>query len=67
MGWLSANWLWIAFIGAMLLMHARHGGMHGGHHGHDHQAHGDSESHDHAEATSAEAGNSTTAHRHGGC
>ena len=33
MGVLSANWLWIVLIIAMVLMHLRHGHMHGGHHG----------------------------------
>ena len=40
---LSANWIWILLIGAMLLMHLGHGG-HGGHGGcgggHQHSGHG---------------------------
>lgn len=52
MGFLSANWLWIVLIGAMVLMHLRHGRMHGGHHG---------------TATSVEPGSSERGHRHGGC
>jgi len=35
--YLSANWLWIALVGLMLVMHTRHGGC-GGHDGHDHKA-----------------------------
>ena len=37
---LTANWIWIAFIVVMLVMH-RHGGcgMHGRHHHDDHDAH----------------------------
>lgn len=67
MGFLSANWLWIVLIGFMLWMHLHHGGMHGGgHHGHDHHTNENSDSHDHAAATSSEA-ESTTGHRHGGC
>ena len=52
MGFLGANWLWIVLIGAMVLMHLRHGRMHGGHHG---------------TVTSADAGSSERGHRHGGC
>ena len=42
---LAANWLWIAFIGAMFAMH-RHGhgcGMHGGHHDHTPQSESEAE------------------------
>jgi ATP-dependent Zn protease len=70
MGWLSANWIWILLIGAMLWMHLRHGGMHGGHGGHgghgQHQQ--NSERHDHVGVTSADdAGNRDAGHWHGGC
>lgn len=44
MEFLSANWLWILFVAAMLWMHLRHGGMHcgghGGHSGHSTHSHG---------------------------
>ena len=52
MGFLSANWLWIVLIIAMVLMHLRHGHMHGGHHG---------------TANSVAAKSSERGHRHGGC
>lgn len=52
MGFLSANWLWIVLIGAMVLMHLGHGRMHGGHRG---------------RVNSVEAGSSERGHRHGGC
>ena len=65
MGFLSANWLWIVLIGAMLLMHLRHGRMHGGHHGGE--AHRDiAAGRDHGAANTAEAGNSEMGHHHGG-
>lgn len=30
MSFLAANWIWIVLVGAMLAMHLRHGGSHGG-------------------------------------
>lgn len=67
MGFLSANWLWIVFLGAMILMHLGHGRMHGGHHGPNHEAGSDNPAdNDHASATSVAAG-SEKGHRHGGC
>ena len=68
MGFLSANWLWIVFIGAMILMHLGHGRMHGGHHGPNHEARVDSSAeHDHGTATSVAARSPEVGHRHGGC
>lgn len=68
MGWLSTNWLWIALIGAMLLMHLRHAGMHRGHHGHGHDRQTESESgHDGAAVASPDAARATPGHGHGGC
>lgn len=67
MGWLSANWLWIVLIGAMLLMHLRHGGMHGGHRGHDHSARAKSERHEHVAPVSTEAESTARGQSHRGC
>lgn len=72
--WLSANWVWLVLVGAMLWMHL---GMHHGHGGHSRRVHGgdqvetgarqrstvDHEGHGKPESEPA----STGAHRHRGC
>ena len=68
MGFLSANWIWIVFIGVMVLMHLGHGRMHGGHRGRNHEGRVDgSADHDHGTATSVAAGSPEVGHRHGHC
>ncbi len=74
--WLSANWVWLLVVGAMLWMHL---GMHHRHGGHSRHAHGgdaaqvetgtplrsalDHEGHGEPESEPA----STGGHRHRGC
>jgi len=67
MRWLSANWIWVVLIGAMLWMHLRHGAMHGGH-GRGHDGHRDERRrHQAADDAAPTAGTSDSRHGHGGC
>jgi hypothetical protein len=64
MGWLSANWILIALIGAMLLMHLHHAGMHRRHSGHSGHSHEDQQGVG-LDAASTEAEDTKTGPRRG--